>query len=307
MDYYTQRHGMRRPVNKTHEISVDKYALLLRCCEKYYDYVAWKYPEPCPDGSECCGLDHQKLVEDIRYEIPTLYIDEYGAITAPRQTKNVFENKIKTDSFDQYALLDYIEFIGENVRDLSRKVWHSYYGHHDLGHRSTNSVFDTFRSDINGVFCKTGLLYELKETGFVERIEEYSVLDENTDSVVEQVSEPGLRELLKTAMALHRSPRPEDRKDAVEKIWDALERMKTYYSGMDKKDSAAKIVNDVSGGVPEFVALFNAEFKALTDIGNNFRIRHHETNRTDITDLNHYDYFFNRCLSLIVLALQYLE
>lgn len=147
----------------------------------------------------------------------------------------------------------------------------------------------------------------MKETGFVERIEEYSVLDENTDSVVEQVSEPGLRELLKTAMALHRSPRPEDRKDAVEKIWDALERMKTYYSGMDKKDSATKIVNDVSGGVPEFVALFNAEFKALTDIGNNFRIRHHETNRTDITDLNHYDYFFNRCLSLIALALQYLE
>ena len=73
---------MRRPVNKTHEISVDKYALLLRCCEKYYDHVAWKYPEPCPDGAECCGLDHQKLVEDIRYEIPTLYVDEYGAITS---------------------------------------------------------------------------------------------------------------------------------------------------------------------------------------------------------------------------------
>ena len=36
-------------------------------------------------------------------------------------------------------------------------------------------------------------------------------------------------------------------------------------------------------------------------------LRHHETNRTDITDIRYYDYFFNRCLSLIALAIQYLE
>ena len=59
--------------------------------------------------------------------------------------------------------------------------------------------------------------------------------------------------------------------------------------------------------VRDFVKLFDTEFKALTDIGNSFRIRHHETDRTDITDIRYYDYFFNRCLSLIALAIQYLE
>lgn len=49
------------------------------------------------------------------------------------------------------------------------------------------------------------------------------------------------------------------------------------------------------------------EFKMLTDIGNKYRIRHHETDRIDITDVRYYDYFFNRCLSLIALAIQYLR
>jgi hypothetical protein len=100
---------------------------------------------------------------------------------------------------------------------------------------------------------------------------------------------------------------PELPRDAVEKIWDALERLKTYYITLDKKHSAAKIVNDMAHGQAEFTDLFNAEFKALTDIGNSFRIRHHETDKIDITDTRHYDYFFNRCLSLIALAIQYLK
>lgn len=56
-----------------------------------------------------------------------------------------------------------------------------------------------------------------------------------------------------------------------------------------------------------YKTLFSAEFKELTTIGNNFRIRHHETNKIDIVDIRHYDYFFNRCLALIALALQYLQ
>ena len=52
---------------------------------------------------------------------------------------------------------------------------------------------------------------------------------------------------------------------------------------------------------------FNDEFNKLTKIGNDFRIRHHETYKIDIQDIRHYDYFFNRCLALIATALQYLQ
>ena len=37
MVYYTERNGMRKPIERTYDISTDKYALLLDCCEKYYN------------------------------------------------------------------------------------------------------------------------------------------------------------------------------------------------------------------------------------------------------------------------------
>lgn len=307
MDYYTQRHGMRSNITKTHIISPDKYALLLRCCEKYYDNIAWKYPAICPDGDCCCGLDHSALVADIKYEIPDLFRDEYDSIAVPLQRKNIFEDAVQTDPYDQFALLDYIEFIAANIRDLSRKTWHSYYRHNDIGHYTSNAILNAFIDDINAVFSKTGLLYNLTADGIIERIEEQGVLNENIENAVAAINEVGLRELLQTAIALHKSPHPADNKDAVEKIWDALERMKTYYTDLDKKQSVTKIVNEIGGGVSEFVTLFNDEFITLTNIGNKFRIRHHETDKIDITDIRHYDYFFNRCLSLIALSLQYLH
>lgn len=52
MAYYTERHGMRRPVAKTYDITVEKYALLFQCCEKYYDNIAWKYPAAAPMGRD---------------------------------------------------------------------------------------------------------------------------------------------------------------------------------------------------------------------------------------------------------------
>lgn len=63
----------------------------------------------------------------------------------------------------------------------------------------------------------------------------------------------------------------------------------------------------MANGNQNYIDLFNDEFTTLTKIGNTFRIRHHETNKINITDNRYYDYFFNRCLSLIALAIQYLQ
>lgn len=82
--------------------------------------------------------------------------------------------------------------------------------------------------------------------------------------------------------------------------------LKTYYTELSKRDSASKIIQDVSLEQPEFYTLIDNEFKNLTSIGNDFRIRHHETNRINIVDSRHYEYLFNRCLSIISLALDFL-
>lgn len=306
MAYYTERHGMRKPVAKTYEISIEMYSLLFHCCEKYYNNLAWKYPEQCPDGQGCCGLDEEQFSLALQYEIPTLYRDDYKRIAAPTVHRNVFSGDSQ-DEYDQYALLDLIEYFAENVHDVVVGSFHSYFGHYHLTCQKSRNVCAQFRNEINDIFQKTGLLYELNINLQVERIIENNPLTPTIEATINSVKEPGTRDLLKEAVLLHRSPYPENIRDATEKLWDAFERLKTYYTTMDKRASATKIVSDMSGGQNDYRNLFDEEFKTLTSIGNKFRIRHHETDKVEITDIRYYDYFFNRCLSLIAIAIQYLQ
>ena len=126
--------------------------------------------------------------------------------------------------------------------------------------------------------------------------------------IKEKVKEVGLKELLEQAQQFYsQSNTISDKQLALEKLWDAFERLKTYYKNKDKKNSLADIIRNISGGDPQYYTLFDSEFKALSDIGNNYRIRHHETYIKEISDPNHCDYLFNRCFALIDLALKYLK
>ncbi|MCU9612719.1 hypothetical protein OEV98_03955 [Caldibacillus lycopersici] len=119
------------------------------------------------------------------------------------------------------------------------------------------------------------------------------------------IEEAGLKELLQEAIQYYDEG---NLKIAVEKLWDAFERLKTYYSPtLDKKKSINRIICDMSNNKEPYKMMFEKEFHELTAIGNNFRIRHHETTKTDIEDNRHYDYFYKRCLSLISVAIQYLN
>ncbi|MGL5273472.1 MAG: hypothetical protein ACRC8J_08340, partial [Phocaeicola sp.] len=120
------------------------------------------------------------------------------------------------------------------------------------------------------------------------------------------VQEVGVQELLQEASKYYSE---NNFQIAVEKIWDAFERLKTYYCSpsIDKKKSANRIVSAMGNGEKVFIDMFEKEFCELTLMGNNFRIRHHELEKTDIEDIRHYEYFYKRCLSLISIAIQYLE
>jgi len=96
----------------------------------------------------------------------------------------------------------------------------------------------------------------------------------------------------------------DDKQIALEKLWDAFERLKTYFSGLNKKESASRIVDTISKDFDK--DFINDEFKKLTDIGNDYRIRHHEQNKLELTN-NHINYFFFRMLTLIDLCLVYLN
>lgn len=164
-----------------------------------------------------------------------------------------------------------------------------------------------FRDAINTCLTKCHPEFSLSSRGLIIYRPPVDVLNIPEESRIQQTPEKKLRELIQRAVELHRLPEETSRKEAVEKIWDALERLKTYYVDEPKKTSAQQLIQNVSGGQEEIRALLDEEFQKLTTIGNTFFIRHSETDQIIPADVRHYDYFFNRCLSLILLAIPYLE
>lgn len=301
MSLYTDRHGIRKPIARTSIISKEVYTLLLNICEKYYKNLThiFKLQQHCSFvGQDYIEFNRSQFENRMAIKIPNILRNEYGRIAVPHDY----------DDYDQYSLIDLIEYVAQNINDIS-EGWNndSYRNFWYIHCLDTTNIFDDYRNEINEIFHESGLLFTLTEGKLIERVVENTPLSSEIETQVQQIVEYGTRQLMKDAIALFKTPNPAARQDSVEKIWDALERLKTYYTNLDKRGSATKVVKDMSNGKSDFITIFDAEFRALTDIGNSFRIRHHETNKIDILDNRHYDYFFNRCLSLIALAIQYLK
>ena len=165
------------------------------------------------------------------------------------------------------------------------------------GHTTKSSQFE---NEINAIFKLNNINVELRDGEIHSTSNTVIGLDDSTN-----INEAGLEELIRIAEDLYNKG---NYSCAVEKIWDAFERIKTYYyPTLDKKKSVEKIINDISYGNEHIKKMFDIEFKVLTDIGNSYRIRHHEINKIDISKELHYKYFYKRCLALISVLLENLQ
>ena len=295
---FRERNNMLVEKVRTDKIDRDMYALLINVCDKYISYMANKFPEYCPDyGNVVCGLDLASFEKSLKFQIPGLFYGYDGKVVYP-----------SVDDYDQYALLDYIEYIGGNIKDITEYDYHTFFQHHHLKLENTEQVFVSFQNEVNEVFELTGLLYTLADSKRVERITTADTQIDESKEIVQTIKEPGLKDLINEAVSFYKHPNPAIYRSAVEKLWDALERVKTFYvpAGMDKKKSVETLIKSMANNQQHFFDLFTTEFRTLTEIGNNYRIRHHETDKYDISDDNYYEYFFNRCFALIVLAIKYI-
>jgi len=301
MELFSERHGLRKSTEPTFEITADRYSMLFDCCKKYLDHLAWKFTLVCDDWRDCCGINIEKLSITLKHKIPDLFWDNHNLIcNTPNQYSNI-------PDVQQYALLDFIEYIGENSKDFQKGHWHDWFHHYHLTFLKTNKIFEQFRQEINEIFEITRLQYTLTPEKTIERTTEYDITttDELND-MLNPIKDSSLKDLLGRAYTLSRHRDPVLRRDAVEKLWDAFERLKTYYPE-NKSVSASRIVKDMGMGVSDFESMFNEEFLKLTTIGNNFRIRHHETNKINIDEERHREYFFDRCMSLVKCAIKFLR
>lgn len=108
--------------------------------------------------------------------------------------------------------------------------------------------------------------------------------------------------LLADACNKFRDPAPSSRKEAVERVWDAWERLKSL-SDSNNKRLSVRILLDRASSDAHFRELLDVEAGALTKIGNEFHIRHFETNRSPIVEAEHFEYLFHRMYALLHLLL----
>ena len=111
--------------------------------------------------------------------------------------------------------------------------------------------------------------------------------------------------LLEDSRRLILLPHIQDRRNGLEKLWDAFERIKTLEPGPDKRAQTTALL-DKTAQAPRLRDFIEHEAKERTDIGNNLQIRHFETRPTrqeKVERPEQVDYLFHRMFSLIRLIM----
>ena len=159
-----------------------------------------------------------------------------------------------------------------------------------------------FRERVNRILARNQIAYELGENGRIVRLAG-PVLDETLSSETFDTGDDKLDGLLELAQAKFLDPDPAVRREALEKLWDAFERVKTLEPGKDKKASVRALL-ERAAKEPTFRQLLEDEGKSLTTTGNTFHIRHSETSQIELETEDHVDYLFHRPFALMWLLLR---
>ncbi|MEI3269779.1 MAG: hypothetical protein V8S20_00330 [Candidatus Gastranaerophilaceae bacterium] len=95
-----------------------------------------------------------------------------------------------------------------------------------------------------------------------------------------------------------------DLNSALENIWDAFERIKTILNP-DKRQGIKQLCERCATSLD--FDILDKDFSELTNIGNNYQIRHFETNKKEILDDNTKVYLYFRVLNLLNISLKQME
>lgn len=159
-----------------------------------------------------------------------------------------------------------------------------------------------FREEVNAVFSQNGLAFDLEENGQIVRLAPV-VLRQALGVAVFTTGDAELDRLLEEARSKFLSPDPRLRQEALERIWDAFERLKTIEPGADKKASVEALLGRAIAE-PNLREKVNDDMTDLTWIGNRFMIRHTETDKIPVAESDHVDYLFHRMFAVIRLLLR---
>lgn len=308
MNYFTDRELGKKPAT-INEITISVWNGIVAVFEslKSDNSFSKVFPEQCPDGQGVYGFSISLFQDKLKASVPNIEMP----ISAKEEFKTTYDwdedKKEEKNKIDTFAVLDFIEFCFRHLHD-SEPIGdlHGFYHHHHLAFKGTEKSKQKFREEINILFERNGIAFHLDIDGKIKK-----VIPEVFNNVIRMkfhTADTDLNELLIEATQSILLPKTSDRTKAVEKLWDAFERIKTVLNPDNKKDSISQLIKLVANENSALETLLDTEARELTKIANEkLQIRHFEEKTTKITEAEHYDYLFFRMFSLIHLFLGKIE
>jgi hypothetical protein len=256
-----------------------------------------RFPERCTDGQVICGSDSDALAASVIAEMPGL---AWPLATTATVGEGYFSEH-QPFAPDTLLILDFIEFVHASVAKAIPGKYHDYLNHYHL-------TFDQevgreeFRSIINRMFARNGVAFEMLPNGRIVRLLP-PVLGEDMKRAVFNTGDRTLDNMLDECRAKFSDRNPLLRREALERLWDAWERLKSLADPSDKKKSI-KIILDAVTSEPSLRARIEVEATELNSIGNSHLIRHSEVSQVPVIDVDHIDYLFYRLFAMIQLMLR---
>ncbi len=314
--FYSDRIGQSRP-RTSEQISAAVWRGIAVLIQQRLDdgSLARAFPEyNCPDDPgrhTVTGTDRKHFLHALEAHVPRL-AEPCSAPDDEWATPSVAYLPLDPDRMpDTTAVLDVIDFVALHIDQPTfsgSHAWGFAHSHYSFDTRERDPLIDgpppgqvRFQDDIEQIFKRNGIAFTLGGDMRVHRLGPSEARPLISD-FRPNTSDPELDALLRDAVSRFLSRVPADRQDALEKLWDAFERLKTLELGGQKSNSIAQLL-DNAAPVP-FRTDLEKEFKALTDIGNRFRIRHHEHDQHALPNDTAKDYMFIRCINLIAHVLR---
>ncbi|MDI1340004.1 AbiJ-NTD4 domain-containing protein [Polaromonas sp.] len=256
-----------------------------------------RFPERCPDGQATCGCDSDAFAASAIAEMPGLA----WPLETTCMKEDGFFSQRQPFAPDTLLILDFIEFVYASVAKPILGKHHDFFNHHHLTF-DQEAGQEEFRATVNRIFARNGVAFEVLSTGRIVRVLP-PVLGEDLKRTVFRTGDRTLDNMLEECRAKFSDRNPLIRREALERLWDAWERLKSLADSSDKKKSV-KIILDAITSEPSLRARLEEEATELNSIGNSHLIRHSEVNQVPVIDVDHVDYLFHRLFAMIQLMLR---
>ena len=263
---------------------------LIKSCVEDGSFGA-TYPENCPDGPIAIGTDAAALRDVMRSHVLGLSLWPWA-------------DTAKTPSTP--AILSLVEFCWKNVAKPSRRFPHPnlYYQHNHLLEFDVDAGREHFSIEIEAVFRSNRIAYQLTKEGRIERLLD-PVQHEALANQFFDTCDTELDDLLNKSKLKFLDLDPEKRREALEHLWDAWEKLRSLDGQGGVSQRAAAMLNRAAGPAsPKFNEVLDKEADKLYKIGNQLSIRHRNMNQERIAKSEHVDYLFHRLFSLIQMILR---